>query len=215
MSYDIVQESVPSFVKRVGDYVVQGSNNAIIILGTDRAKKGPAGLSDGYGHLGSSGKGIGSGAVHIIVGRADPDGNPDLEKDSAYMYLSMKSDPDKNLGLENVEGSVEKSSVAVIKADAVRLVVRKDLKISFEGGSTYIVLKKDEIVVEGKKISLGTGARKHLVRYEDMQQMFDAHIHNSAVGPTSPPLLGAPGSLMKSLEKKISTQFPKEILVSG
>ncbi len=211
MSYDIVQESVPPFVKRVGDHVTQGSNNTIIILGTDRAKKGPAGLGDGLGHPAAAGGGTKAGAIHIIAGRSDPAGDPDLDKDLSYVYLSMKSDPDSNLGLEKVEGRSGIGSTAVVKADFVRLVVRKDLKISLDGGSTYILLSKDRILLEGKKIEFGKTASKHLVRFEDMQKMYDGHIHNTATSVTSPPL---PPN-MKALEVKIATRLPNEILVSG
>lgn len=211
MSYDIVQEDVPVFVKRVGDHVIQGSNNTVIVLGTDRAAKGPATLSDGLGHINSPGGGLNAGSIHLIAGRKDKDGNPDMSRDLAFVYLSMNTQVDGNLGLEGVEGDVGKASTVTLKADTVRIVVRKDLKFSLDGGSTYVTLSKDKIVLEGKKIQLGKGAGKHLVRYEDMQRMFDQHKHINGAGVTSPPL---PPN-MKAQERAISTKSPNEILVTG
>lgn len=209
MSYDIVEEVVPPFTKRIGDYVAQGSNNTIMIMGTDRAKKGPATIADGLGHAKAAGGGKGAGSIHLIAGRKDKDGNPNMDKDAAFLYLSMNTEVDKNLGLSSVEGDAGKAPAAVLKADTVRIVVRKDLKFSFDGGSTYITLSKDKIVLEGKQILLGKGAKKHLVRYEDMETYVDAHQHPTPVGPSGPPIVQ-----MKSMRTKIMTKTTNEIMVT-
>ena len=209
MSYDIVQEDVPPFTKRIGDYVTQGSNNTIIIMGTDRAKKGPATIDDGLGHTKSTNGGKSSGAIHLITGRKDKSGNPDMERDSAFVYISMNTEVDKNLGLSSVEGDAGKASAVVTKADTVRVVVRKDMKFSFDGGSTYITLSKDKIVLEGKQICLGKGAKKHLVRYEDLEEYVDKHFHVNGAGPT-----GGPVVKMATFKNKIMTKTTNEIMVT-
>ena len=196
MSYDIVKEDVPRFTRRVGDQVIQGSNNTILILGTDRAKKGPAGLDDGLGHVSQSQDGKGAGSVHIIAGRKAED--PDLDADSAYIYVSMKTKVDANLGLESVESAQNDLPGAVMKSDAVRLVFRKDIKISLDGGKNYIHIDKDgatikidqsffkmtsdTITVESQTLKLGKNATKHIIESEAFCQKFDAHIH-----PTTAP----------------------------
>lgn len=196
MSYDIVKEDVPRFTRRIGDHVLQGSNNTIVILGTDRAKKGPAGLDDGLGHVSQAQDGKGAGSVHVIAGRQAED--PDLDKDLSYMYLSMKTKADSNLGLESVESAQNDLPAAILKSDAVRVVFRKDIKISMDGGKNYIHIDKDgctikidqsfvkmtsdTITVESQIVKLGRNATKHVLESEAFCQKFDSHIH-----PTTSP----------------------------
>lgn len=169
MSYDIISEKVPGFTRRLGDQIVQGSNNTIIILGTDRAKKGPAKLGDGLGHPTASGNGKGTGTIHLIAGRKDVDGNPDFSTDDSFMYLSMKTDVDDNLGLSSVEKSRSKIPAAVIKSDSVRFVYRKDLKICIHDGKNYIYMDDNKVTVkiganiiqmDGKELKADVGMTK-------------------------------------------------------
>lgn len=122
-------ESVPRFSPRVGDFIIEGSNNTLISLGQDRPSLiGPADES-----------GIkGIGTIDIVVGRGqgaetapagDPielekrgqsltgysetnkypqfqgdepnelEGNPDFATDLSRVYVSMKTDGDSNFGL--------------------------------------------------------------------------------------------------------------------
>ncbi len=155
MSYDLVPEDVPGFVRRIGDYVAQGSNNALLVLGTDRAKKGPASVEDGLGSVKSTGGGKGSGAALIVVGRKDKDGNPDLDKDSAYLYLSMNTDGDAVLGT-TMEGDGGKGAYGILKSDGVRIIGRKTTKIV--GGNGFISIKDNETVIDNKKIKYGKNA---------------------------------------------------------
>ena len=188
MSYDIIKEDVPVFTKRVGDYVVHGSNNAMIILGTDRAKNGPAKVEDGLGHIKADGKGKETGTVHILVGMKDAkDGNPDLKDDKAYIYLSMKTEVDKNTNLGSIDADAGKVAAAIMKADCLRLVFRKDIKIATEDGKTYIHIKKDEIVIEGN-VKLGKDASEQLVKGNAFKTFFMKHQHPTGVGPSGPPV---------------------------
>lgn len=144
MSADIVVEEVPKFVRRYGDYVVEGSNNTIIIMGTDRAKKGPASIKDGLGHVGAADKGKGTSTVHIIAGRSAKD--PDLVADSAYLYLTRKSKVDDNLDLASVEGAQNEKPAAILKSDLIRIIGRKDIKICANND------QKHYLFMDGKKI---------------------------------------------------------------
>src|SRR5437867_538302 len=101
MSNEAVLEDVPEFVKRDGDTFLQGSNNTIIILGTDR----PAGITSGLGHVAAPNGGRGSGTIHLIAGRKGQD--PSV-LDKSYIYISMLSDPDGNLGTGAIEGTSSK-----------------------------------------------------------------------------------------------------------
>jgi hypothetical protein len=144
MSSSLVKESVPRFVKREGDWKAEGSNNALIVLGSDRAKNGPATIGDGFGHVRSEGGGKGAGAAFIVVGRKSSD--PDMSSDSAFLYLSMRTGADKNLGLEGVESDSGAGAAAIMKSDSVRIVGRKDQKIVVE--KTYVFISRDKIVLK-------------------------------------------------------------------
>jgi len=145
-----VVEKVPSqFVRRIGDWFKEGANNTLIILGTDRAKPdGPASVDDGLGHIDAEEKGKGTGTITIVAGRKDNDGGElDLSQDDSLIYLSMKTEADKNLGLEEIPvdvNAVEHTGPsAIMKSDAVRIVYRKEIKISVEDGSNYIYMDGD------------------------------------------------------------------------
>jgi hypothetical protein len=205
MSYDIVQEDNPfdKFQKRIGDTLFPSSYNCAIILERDRAKKGPATMADGLGHINADGKGKGTGTVHIIAGMQDKDGNPDLDKDLSYVYLSMKTDADGNLGTD-MEGSQPPGPAAIVKSDCARIVVRKDIKIAVDGSNSYLVLKKgeavlktesgfvrlkgDKIIVDAGTVELGEGATEKVILGDSFQQYFMGHNHATAVGPSGPPI---------------------------
>jgi len=243
MSSDIVIEKVPKFTRRYGDYVVWGSNNTIAIFGTDRAKKGPATIDDGLGHIDAANKGAGTGTVHIIAGRAAED--PDLAKDDSYLYLTRKSKVDDNLGLAGVEQAQNEKPGAILKSDLIRIVGRKDIKIcAADDDKHYLFMDAAKIkfrfkdgpatlVIEDKKITITMGShtivmddKKAVVTigkailtmkpdadgdvelhskkfhlsggceepwndlFKAMIDMMEKHNHMSAVGPTTPALVG-------------------------
>lgn len=147
MSYDIIKEDdVPKFTKRIGDHVLAGSNNSYMVFGTDRATIGPAKLTDGLGHINTEGGGKGTGTIHIVTGIKDKDGNPDLNLDSSYIYVTMKTEVDKNAGTM-MEGDVGKSPAIIMKSDAIRTIFRKDIKIALDGSDTYAFIDKDKVII--------------------------------------------------------------------
>lgn len=190
MSYDVVKESVPNFIKRVGDRVIEGSNNVTVVFGTDRAAAGDAGLDSGLGHVNAAGGGKGAGSWHVMVGRTGE--NPNFKTDSAFVYLSMKTSVDKNMETTQ-EFDAGDVSAAIIKADSVRLVARNDIKIVV--GKSYVTLKSDGTVyVVGKKLTidgevhLGRNAQEKLIRGDAFKTLFNSHGHPTAVGPSGPPI---------------------------
>lgn len=214
MSYDMVQEDVPAFIKRVGDLVYEGSNNTVVVLGRDRAKKGVATVKDGLGSSEAPDGGKGAGAYHVIVGRQDKAGNPDFDKDRAYMYLSQKTEVDKNMGTL-MEGDQGQVSAGILKADAARIVVRKDIKIVFDGEQSYIHLngesctikiqnsgfikvEKGKIVVDGDRVELGDGASEKVILGNKFQGLFKAHTHPTTHGPSGPPIQPMDDSFLSS-----------------
>lgn len=157
-------EDVPRFKKRPGDQVLQGSNNTLIVLGTDRTgptsdiEDGPDGKrSKGKPSKDKKGK---AGTIDIVVGRGQGEktkpkkvsknslgkdeviknvekenvneGDPDFETDMGRIYLSMKTDPDKNFNIK-LKGIAQEQAengipAAVIKIDHMRIIARKTIK---------------------------------------------------------------------------------------
>ena len=220
-------EPVPRFTKRPGDFVLQGSNNTLISLGSDR--------TSGIGVLNTDQSGLpfpllsGSeeskieedfaqfaGTIDIVTGRgrvlpdsaeSDPEltapriintdakrgdsgpgivendkdpqrsdrspnlseGNPDFALDSSRMYVSMRTNADKNFALPrpditdnsppdfysedklvHVPTDEEGAAFIVTKSDEIRIIARKndDLKINPESDTS--VNGSIKIVKEGE-----------------------------------------------------------------
>ena len=117
---------------RVADFeiVYSGKHDSTIVLGRDRT-----GFGTGYGLDGNTG----CASIDIVVGRksADPKFDiknnyayPDFITDAARLYISQKTDIDASLGIPAAKGglSVARSGIA-LKADAVRIVARENLKL--------------------------------------------------------------------------------------
>lgn len=108
-----------------------------------------------------------------------PEGDPDLMRDSSRIYVSMKTDGDKNFGISQgtltmssgidtpIE-DVDESPYVVVKSDEVRIIARKDEENSINGSvrivkegtnsgdiATISLLPDGTIQVSGNKIYLG------------------------------------------------------------
>lgn len=140
-----MSEGMPEYRQASCERIYSGRNNTYIVLGRDR----PGAKSSGYGGKGASH----AGAISIVAGRMgqnaadiDKNGNilyadPDHRTDAAFIYISQKTDIDKNLGIkpETAETSVnnyatdwgqsEAKSGIVVKADNVRMVARQKIKL--------------------------------------------------------------------------------------
>lgn len=167
MASDVVVEDVPVFTRRYGDQVIQGSNNTIIIMGTDRAKKGAASIDDGLGHVDADNKGKGTGSIHLIAGRAAKD--PDFTKDDSFIYLTRKSKVDDNLDLGSIEAADNSVKGAIVKSDVIRVVGRKNIKICANDDQKHFLFMDGKkikfsfqdgpatLVIEDKKITITMG----------------------------------------------------------
>lgn len=150
-------EAVPRFTKRPGDTVIQGSNNSLLALTTDRSGAAAV-IKDGkVDKLPDDDQRGGAGTAIISVGRGRKpktsgktvknaldkqeqdkgspedasEGNIDFENDAATFYLSMKTKADKNFKIKHSKhksDSKEVASAAVVKADQLRFVAREDIK---------------------------------------------------------------------------------------
>jgi|7_EtaG_2_1085326.scaffolds.fasta_scaffold00123_25 hypothetical protein len=134
-------EGVPKFIAAPCEKVITGKNNTSIVLGRDR----PASRASGYMATGDTH----AGSIDIVVGRMGhkatayrtlkagemgPPGpletDPDFIADAARIYISQKTDIDKNfhLPIGKVGTSKSKSGIG-IKADAIRIIAREGIKL--------------------------------------------------------------------------------------
>ena len=121
-------EPIPNFTKAGCEQVYSGKNNNYIVMGRDRHKS----RSSGYGGKGDTQASM----IDIVCGRMaespkdDVWVDPDFHLDSARVYISQKTDVDKNFGLVpgNVGMSSAKSAIAA-KADSIRLISREGMKL--------------------------------------------------------------------------------------
>ena len=237
-------EPVPRFTKRPGDLVLQGSNNAIIVLGQDRGwsvETRPENPENSNAHN-PEGEGLRafSGTVDIVAGRGrfpltepDPDaaddklvdtiprvikntkgvlevdknpsvykkdsirkevkfnrldrpheGDPDFIHDASRIYVSMNTDGDKNLALDDMTPgymkdnhdieAVDEKPYVITKSTEIRIVARhtkKEGDREQETGSIRIIREDEEgekicailmtpdgkILIDAKEIVIGDG----------------------------------------------------------
>tara|TARA_R110002124_G_scaffold59208_1_gene163888 strand:+ start:2306 stop:3250 length:945 start_codon:yes stop_codon:yes gene_type:complete len=124
-------EAIPKYDRSDSEVLYQNKNNASIVLGRDR----PGNKLSGYGGAGHSS----CGAIDLVVGRmsatltgpeADKFCNPNMFDDAARIYISQKTDVDKNFGIvDGNVGSLEAKSAVAVKADSVRLIGRMGIKL--------------------------------------------------------------------------------------
>ena len=129
-----IPEAHPRYNKSESEKVIEGSNNQFIIIGRDR----PRGLTSGYGGRGNSH----CAAIDIVAGMSgmmartvDRRGNLTVtdkspELDAARIYISQRTDIDKNFNLANGNvGSPTPRSGIAVKADGVRIIARDGIKL--------------------------------------------------------------------------------------
>jgi hypothetical protein len=129
------REAYPGRINTPSEKTYEGYNNSHIVLGKDREDE----TYSGYG-----GKGYGeSGMVHIVAGHFGAglgiysedinnpvSTNPNFMLDSSYIYVSQTADIDKYMSLKDgtIGNSVKKSAIG-IKADDIRLVANRGIKL--------------------------------------------------------------------------------------
>jgi hypothetical protein len=134
---DNLYEPIPNYNRNKCETVYEGANNSSIVLGKDR----PGEAGSGYGSE------TGAGTIDIVAGRVSSDirpsianrqsrnveslfVDPNIAKDASRIYISQKTDVDKNFALApGVIGNSEAKAAIAIKSDAVRLIGREGVKI--------------------------------------------------------------------------------------
>lgn len=202
------------------DKVISGEAGGEIVFGKDRV----AGPETGYGALANDE----SEAVDLVVGRGAslPDTakekavsvNMDLDADAARIYMSDKTDIDNNARLAEGSGNIKKKSAILVKADAIRLHARKNIKIITYGNVTSDGEQNQELLgidliagnndedlqpmIKGENaVKLLDALLDHINFLNDrvsslenyitnfVQTDYATHAHGTAVGPTTPHVL--------------------------
>jgi len=126
-------EPIPEYARAEAEKVVN-KGNSWLVLGRDR----PASKLSGYGGKGDTG----ASAIDLVAGRMGYNAqsvstagerlfcDPNYKVDAARIYISQKTDIDANFGIVNgaIGESTAKSGIA-IKADAIRIVGRENIKL--------------------------------------------------------------------------------------
>jgi len=180
----VLTEEVPGFNQLAGEKVVSGPNNTWIVLGRDR----PGSPFSGY-----SGKmHTQCGTIDMVVGRMSSKAksknkkgeplyaDPNFISDAARIYISQKTDIDKNLQL--VPGGVgngDVKSAIGIKADQIRIVAREGIKLvtrtddeNSQGGPIKSTLGID-IIAGNEEHSL-----QPMVKGENLKQALERLVHH-------------------------------------
>jgi hypothetical protein len=128
-------DAFPGVTELDGEVYYHGNNGQYISFTRDRT----SGATTGRG-----GKGYpNASAIRLVAGhfgasldyyKAREDqtvqANPNMNIDSAYIYISQMSDPDENLNIASGSvGNIKGKSSIVLKADAIRLVSDRGLKL--------------------------------------------------------------------------------------
>lgn len=138
-------EAEPAYNFSEVEKVFKGHTNSYLVFGKDR----PSTVDSGYGGKGHSR----SSAIDLVVGRfstepftVDSNGDPlyannSFKKDAARIYISQKTDIDENFGLvdgERAKNDLLKGCSGIgIKADNIRMVARKTIKIVTARNDVY------------------------------------------------------------------------------
>lgn len=149
---DNLIEPLPSFNRSPSEKLIEGANNTSITFGRDR----PGEVGSGYNNQ------TGAGTIDIVVGRMSADiqtsimneqsfsqeplvTDSNLALDASRIYISQKTDVDKNFNLASGGvGASEARAAIAIKSDAVRIIGREGVKI---------ITKVDEKNSQGAVIS--------------------------------------------------------------
>jgi hypothetical protein len=129
------ETGIPEFTVRVGDRVIQGSNNTAIILSRDRIDTVESGVKEK------------AGTIDVVAGRVGSDLN--MADDASRMIITMKSDVDANFALDSFGEAAGEVAAIVAKSDEIRLVARNGLKIVVESGPTSVVIdSKGKVTIQ-------------------------------------------------------------------
>lgn len=147
---NFIQEAVPRLVRQPGDFVMQGSNNSTIVLGSSDNRVGK-GIVDIIAGRTLSTSAVVNSRGYSEVDKANPAtaDNPQVGVDAAArVYLGMNENADYDFGvsIDGISGSGSGSCV-VLKGAQVRLIATNDVKITVGTTGAGIIIKPDGNIV--------------------------------------------------------------------
>jgi hypothetical protein len=129
-----IKEALPQWIATESEYILGGYKegmNSWIVMGRDRVDNRMTGKG-GACHTQAWSIDLVAGLMghKVVMGHDGKYTNPSPPEDAARVYISQKSDPDKNYGLATgFQGYIWDKSAIVAKADAVRVIARENIKI--------------------------------------------------------------------------------------
>jgi len=230
-----LNEIIPNYNEASSEHIIQGKNNAYIVLGRDR----PSDIFSGYGGRGA----IKAGSIDIVTGRVsaiiktiDDRGNkvytnPSMEYDASRILVSQRTDVDTNFYLPG-KSVINKAAIA-IKSDNVRIIAREtiklvtnidkfdsngELKIQMGGVELYATDGKQlQPMVKGENLSevirdiydkIGTNTSELANIYRLLLTLCNGlagHVHPTGIGPTAPSIEVAAVSSVLGAEASMHT----------
>ncbi len=198
---DFAIEDVPDFTARVGDHVIHGSNNTIVVFGRDRP-----------GDVDSGEAGPGAGVIDIVAGRQSEDMS---DADESRVLVARKSDVDTNMdvGAVGAPGTSGVGPVATIglKSDQIRVVARQGMKVVVTGG---------DLVLEGANIIIGDQATEKAVLGTTLKSLLSSLIDaienivvNTPAGPSAPPVVNQ--AQFEAIKNQLDTALSNTVVVKG
>lgn len=193
----ITDEEIPRFIARVGDRVIHGSNNTIIIMGRDR----PSDVDSGEEDL--------AGTIDLVAGRAD-DNDLNFADDASRIYISQLTETDTNLDVQGIGdvsavGVVDTTPAIIIKSDEIRIIARENTKIICENADITIDAANIDLGLAAGKVNIGRDG-DIFIGHEDnakeaavlgdtlktfindqINQFLSVHTHPTPTGPSGPP----------------------------
>ena len=196
-----IQEAVPRLVRQPGDFVMQGSNNTAIVLGSSENKEGKGIVDIVAGRTLSTSPVVNSrGYNEVDKTKAATEDNPQVGVAervyaNARVYLGMHENPDLNFGVNipGISGS-GRSSCVVLKGAQIRLIGSDDIKITSHSGASVVLQESGDVIVvpgnDGKVYLAGTGSNQAYLRYDEFNDIINRLIDmiaalQSSLGPAS------------------------------
>ena len=167
MAGDVPREGFPPFKQRVGDALMAGPSNSLIVLGRDRSRDGSPDHSAETG----------AGSVSIVAGRRT--GGLDAEGDRASLYICALTDVDQVLPDSSIVTHRGGSAVVAV-ADSVRVRARVGLRIVVGGAS--VTIGSDGVVSIEGDVRIGRDSLQRAILGETFVSDFLSHDHPVPAG---------------------------------
>lgn len=116
-----------------------------------------------------------------------PDGSVKLmTSDGSMLFMDSNDGSVKMMSKDNHIITMDANGIKITHKDGHEIDMAADITLKHKGGSTKIVMKNDEVDVDSTKVNLGTSASKKVALEDLVAQIFDTHIHPTAMGPSGP-----------------------------